>query len=67
MRLGRAYQVLGRAAEADEEVMVVGIDGRTTSTEIRHHRDPVGLDPEAPRLGVVAVGGQRRIPDELPE
>lgn len=58
-------EVLGRAAEADEKVMVVGIDDRRRPRRVGQDLDAVLLGAEPPRLGVVAVRRQRRIADEI--
>jgi pimeloyl-ACP methyl ester carboxylesterase len=55
----RDPQVLGRAAEAGPQMVIVGIDHRRAAGEVGQQGDRIRFDPEAPRLGVVAVGGER--------
>lgn len=64
-RRGGKHEVLRGAAETSEEMMVVGIDDRRASREIRQHRDAPTAKAEAPGLGIVAVRGQRRVADEI--
>src|SRR5262249_23986252 len=47
--------------------MVIRIDHRTATRKIRRNGDATLLDREPPRLGVLAVGGERGIAHELIE
>ena len=58
-------QVLHRAPEADEQMVVVRIDGGCRARQVRQDVDGIRTGDEAPWLGVVAVGRQRRIADEI--
>jgi len=67
MRAGRDREVLGGAAEAREQVVVVGIDDRRAVRDIGQDHDPVGLHAKSPGLGVVAARRERRVPDQIAE
>jgi hypothetical protein len=62
-RFRRDRQVLGGAAQADEEVMVVRIDDGRAARQVGQDRDRVLSRNEAPGLRVVAVGGERGVAD----
>jgi len=61
---GGDAQVFRRAAEADIEFAVVGVNDRQAFTEIGGDGDAVCAEGEAPRLGVVAGGGADGVFDE---
>jgi hypothetical protein len=61
----RVDEVLRGASKAGEKVMIVGIDGRTPTREIRENRDAILLDLERPRLRVVAIGRERRVANQF--
>jgi hypothetical protein len=54
------------ASQANEQMVVVGIDSRTPATKIRGNDDIACPDFEGPGLGIVAVRSKRRITDEIP-
>jgi len=57
--------VLGRAAQALEQMAIIRVDDRTAPREIRKQVDRTLAKPEFPRLGVVTRGGQRSEADQL--
>ena len=61
---GGDAQVFRRAAEADKEFAVVGVNDRQAFTEIGGDGDAACAEGEAPRLGVVAGGGADGVFDE---
>ena len=54
-------EIFGGAAEAHEQVVIVWINDRRSPHEIRKHRDPIFINPEFPRLGIVAARGKHRV------
>ncbi|MBU2410989.1 MAG: hypothetical protein KKC79_20350, partial [Gammaproteobacteria bacterium] len=58
-------QVLHRAPQTDEEMVVDGVDRRRRAREVREDVDGIGPSDEAPRLSVVAVRRQRGATDEI--
>ena len=56
---GGDQQILDGAAEADPQVMIVGIHDGRAPRKIRHDADPARASQEAPGLGVVAIGRER--------
>jgi hypothetical protein len=57
--------ILSRAAETGEEMMVVWIDSRQGAGNIRLDGDGLLGHAKFPRLGIMAIGGQCRITDEF--
>src|SRR5215510_1161655 len=58
-------QVLGCTAQTCVQVMIVRIDCRTPSRQVWEDQDPAALQPELPRLSVMAGCSQRRVPHEI--
>ena len=58
-------QIFAGASEANEQVMVIRIDGRGPPREVRLDIDRVGANAEPPRLRVMAIGGECRVADEI--
>lgn len=59
------HQILRGTAKADEEMMIIGIDGRRLARKIGQDVDRRLPDTKPPGLGVVAVRSKRRIPDDV--
>jgi len=58
-------QVLGRTTQACIQVMIVRINCRTASRQVWKNRDPSALQPEPPRLSVVAGCSQSRVSHQI--
>nr|AIF26363.1 hypothetical protein [uncultured bacterium fosmid pJB190D12_contig II] len=59
------HEVLGRAPEADEEVVIVRVDDRASALVIGKDRNRLLPEPELPALGVVAGRGEACVAHEL--
>ena len=58
-------EILRGAAEAAIQVMIVGVDNRQPTSAIGTHCDSAVGKAEPPRLGVVAVGRQSGVANDL--
>lgn len=59
-------QVFGRAPQAGIQVMLVGIDRRTTPRQVWKNGDACGLGLELPRLRIVTGRREDCVADEAP-
>jgi hypothetical protein len=62
---GRQHQVHRRATEADEKVVIIGIDHGRPSTEVGFDPDRSLQEAKAPRLRVVPARRQGRVSHEI--
>jgi hypothetical protein len=61
------HEILGRAPETDEEMVIVRIDNRAAAREVRENRDGPLLDPELPGLCIVTGRSQGRLAHKIPK
>jgi hypothetical protein len=61
----RLDQVLGSAAERDEKVVIVRVDGGAAAGKVRPYRNGISFKAKLPALGVVAGRRQGRVAYEL--
>lgn len=63
----RDEEILGGAAEADKEVVIVGIDDRRSTRQVGEDADSGAAGTEAPGLSVVAAGSEGGVAKKIGE